>query len=103
MFYTKTTNGYLLRVRLSPNSSSVKIAGTTQNADGEIYLKISVTVVPEKGKANQELINYLAKQLRLPKSALEIVSGTTDRWKKINISLTTPDIEQKLQQLIKDT
>lgn len=102
MFYTPTSSGYLLRVRLSPNSSMVKTLGTTQNADGETYLKISVTVVAEKGKANQELIAYLAKRLRLPKSALTLVSGATDRWKKININCAEPDFERKLQEFIKE-
>lgn len=85
MFYTKTQKGYVLRVRLTPNSSSCKILGTTTDANNDVFLKISVVSVPEKGKANKELVNFLAKKLKIAKSELEIFSGELDKWKKIRI------------------
>ena len=54
-----------------------------QNADGQDYLKISVVSVPEKGKANKALIEFLAQKLGVAKSLMTIVSGQTDRFKKI--------------------
>lgn len=54
-----------------------------QNADGQDYLKISVISVPEKGKANKALIEFLAQKLGVAKSLMIIVSGQTDRFKKI--------------------
>lgn len=54
-----------------------------QNADGQDYLKISVISVPEKGKANKALIEFLAQKLGVAKSLMTIVSGQTDRFKKI--------------------
>ncbi len=54
-----------------------------QNADGQDYLKISVISVPEKGKANKALIEFLAQKLSVAKSLMTIVSGQTDRFKKI--------------------
>lgn len=85
MFYTKTQKGYVLRVRLTPNSSSCKILGTTTDANNDVFLKISVVSVPEKGKANKELVNFLAKKLKIAKSELELFSGELDKWKKIRI------------------
>ena len=78
--------GILLRVRLTPNSSSCGINGIFISPDGAAFLKINVVSVPEKGKANQELIKFLAKKLKLAKSAFEITSGELDRYKKIKIS-----------------
>ena len=75
MFFYKTDNGYIIRVRLTPNSSSCKVLGTTQDVNEDVFLKISVVSVPEKGKANKELINYLAKKLKIAKSDFEILSG----------------------------
>ncbi|MBQ8870630.1 MAG: DUF167 domain-containing protein [Alphaproteobacteria bacterium] len=85
MFFTDTQKGYVLRVRLAPNSSCCKILGTTVDANEDVFLKISVVSVPEKGKANKELISFLAKKLKIAKSDFEIVSGELDKWKKIRI------------------
>ncbi len=85
MFFTKTQKGYILRVRLTPNSSSCKVIGSTLDVNDDVFLKISVVSVPEKGKANKELINFLAKKLKIAKSDFEIISGELDKWKKIRI------------------
>ena len=42
--------------------------------------------MPEKGKANKELIALLAKKLSVAKSQCEIVSGELDRYKRIKIN-----------------
>ena len=86
MFFTKNDNCYILRVRLAPNSSSCKTLGTTEDANGNVFLKISVISVPEKGKANKDLISFLSKKLKIAKSEIEIISGELDKWKKIRIN-----------------
>lgn len=86
MFFTKTDKYYILRVRLTPNSSSCKVLGTTSDVNEELFLKISVVSVPEKGKANKELVAFLAKKLKIAKSEIDIFSGELDKWKKIKIS-----------------
>jgi len=85
MFFTKNNQEYILRVRLAPNSSSCKILGITFDANDDMFLKVAVVSVPEKGKANKELINFLAKKLKIAKSELKIFSGELDKWKKIRI------------------
>lgn len=66
-----------------------------QNADGEDYVKISVISVPEKGKANKELIDFLAKKIKVAKSLMTVVAGQTDRFKKIVI-----ETEQNLDDIL---
>ncbi len=83
MFYEKVENGYILRVRVTPNSSKCGIAGTFVDSSGQTFLKISLASVPEKGKANQELIKYLSKILHQGKTNFSILSGETDRYKKL--------------------
>ena len=64
-------------------------------------LKISVVSIPEKGKANKELIAYLAKYLKVAKSRFKIVSGETDRFKRICITVDEDEvveIETKLNE-----
>ena len=97
-YFNKTSEGYLLRVRLAPTSSSCKISGTINNAENENFLKISVISVPEKGKANKELLEFLSKQLKISKNSMEIVGGELDRWKKIVIK-TNNNLTDKLSEL----
>ncbi len=53
-------------------------------------LVIALNSAPEKGNANSELIEYLADELRLPRSALMIVRGETSRRKTIRIVTHQP-------------
>lgn len=99
MFFQKAPAGYVLRVRLMPNSSSNQILGLMQTSVGEHCLKIAVTSIPEKGKANKALIELLAKELKMPKSAFEIISGETDRLKKILLR-TNEFLEEELLRLM---
>ena len=66
------------------------------NAAGLAQLKVRVTAVPEKGKANQQLINFLAKSLKRPGSSFSIVSGETDRNKVIEILGEAEDLTARL-------
>ena len=87
-----------MRVRLTPNSSSCGIRGIFVDADGLEYLKINVVAVPEKGKANRELIKFLAGRLKLSKSEIRIAGGETDRCKKLQLPLSE-NVRQTLLQL----
>lgn len=91
----------MLRVRLSPNSSCCAVKGVFSLPDGD-YLKISVVNVPEKGKANKELIDFLAKKLKLAKSDFEIIGGELDRYKKILINKCNEDVLEVLNELSKN-
>ena len=62
-----------LPIKLIPRSSKNEIVGW--QADGR--LKIKITAPPVDGHANAALIEFLAKQFRVPKSTIEIIRGTT--------------------------
>ena len=53
-------------------------------------LKISVAAPPVKGKANDELRKFLAKKLRIPKSAIVVATGETGRKKRLLIDGVPP-------------
>ncbi len=75
----------LLHIKLTPGASRNEIQGWAEGTDGMRFLKISVTAIPENGKANAAMIKLLAKQCRIPKSAFILKSGATDRYKTIMI------------------
>lgn len=92
-------SGHLrLTVRLTPKGGSDRIDGTELDADGEAQLKVRVSAVPEDGKANKALVALLARTLRLPKSAITILSGETSRKKILRIDGDPEDLAQKLGQ-----
>lgn len=89
-----------LTVRLTPNGGRDAIDGLEAAADGEEHLKVRVRAVPEKGKANQALIVFLAKELRLAKSKLSLVSGETQRKKILRIDGDPEDIIKQLAEIV---
>ncbi|MCB1538349.1 MAG: DUF167 domain-containing protein [Rhodospirillales bacterium] len=90
-FYDARLDTVILRVRLTPNAARMGIGGVFTDADGRAWLRASVTVVPEKGRANAALIEMLAKKLKIRKSAFTILSGETDRHKTLRIEGIDPD------------
>lgn len=77
--------GIKVGIRLAPKASANRIVGIRPSADGGSVLNVSVTAVPEKGKANAALIKLLAKAWEIPKTALSIRSGSKDRRKTVFI------------------
>ena len=84
-----------LAVKLTPNAAANRIQGVAQDEAGEIYLKIAVTAVPEDGKANAALIAFLAKFLRIPKSAIHLQSGASQRRKILSIAADHALLQQR--------
>ena len=77
-FLKETDQGIVFKVFVQPRSAKNMIAG--QHGDA---LKIKLTAPPVDGAANKMCIQYLAKFLKVPKSALEIISGHSSRTKRI--------------------
>lgn len=69
-------------IKVIPGSGQQKVV-----FDKAGILKCYLKSVPEKGKANQELVKFLSKKLSLPMSFIEITSGLSSRKKRIKIEL----------------
>lgn len=79
-----------LLVRLTPKAAKDRIGEWAETEKGEKILKVYVTAVPEKGKANAALIALLSKTWKIPKSSIEIVKGDTDRVKTLRFEKGFP-------------
>lgn len=103
-FYEPYKNGCLVKIKLAPNASVNAFGAEVYiDANGNEYLKASVVTVPEKGKANKELIKMLAKKLKIAVSGIEIIAGQSDHFKKIFINMEyTKEAELKLSSLKKE-
>jgi hypothetical protein len=53
-------------------------------------LVIALNSAPDKGKANDELIDFLARLLKLARGTIEIVRGQTSRRKTLRIGPCDP-------------
>lgn len=74
-------HGVTFVAKIVPGSSKTAVVGVL---DGMI--KVKVAAPPEKGKANQCLIAFLAKKLGVRKNALQIVTGQTNPVKHVQIA-----------------
>ncbi len=69
-----------LKVRVQPRASRTEIAG--QHGDA---LKIRLAAPPVEGAANEELVAFLARRLRVPKSSVSIIKGIRARDKVVEV------------------
>lgn len=90
------TGGVRLAVRLTPKASRNRIEGVVADADGACWLKVSVSAVPENGKANAALIALLAKSLKIAKGTIAISAGATERKKILLIGGDAEDLRRKI-------
>ncbi len=81
-----TAGGVTLVVRLTPKGGRDAIDGVETMSDGRPVLKARVRAAPEDGKANAALVEFLAKALRVPRSAVTLASGQTSRVKILEIA-----------------
>jgi uncharacterized protein (TIGR00251 family) len=98
---TAIAGGVRLAVKLTPKASRNKIEGLVCDGDGLEMLKVSVTAVPEDGKANKALIDLLAKSWKIAKRSIQIVSGATDRRKILTIEGDAEDLRLLLNDCVR--
>ena len=80
-FYTFSNNTLTLLLHIQPGAKQTEFSGL----HGE-RLKIRIKAPPADGKANAEIIRFLAEQFRAAKSQIEIISGELGRQKTVQIN-----------------
>jgi uncharacterized protein (TIGR00251 family) len=83
--WSQAGDDLILAVRLTPGASKAAIGGIWTDEKGAQWLSARVTAVPEKGRANGALIVLLGKYLGLPKGAISLESGDSNRLKRLRI------------------
>lgn len=90
------TSGVTVRLRVTPRGGADRIEGRGEDADGEPYLKLRVSAVAEKGKANEAVLKLLSKAWGVPKSALSLVSGETGRIKIVALEGDSGELMRRI-------
>ena len=99
-YLSAVPEGVRCLVRLTPNASKDSLDGPMETTDG-VRLKVSVTAIPEKGKANASLAKLLAKKLRLPKTSIRLIAGEQSRNKTLLIEGEPEELMSALDEKLR--
>ena len=83
---TLTCDGLRVAIRLAPRAKSDRLLGIAAVADGGRALKVSVTAPARDGRANEALLQLLARTWHLPRRDFSIVAGVTSRSKTVRVA-----------------
>ncbi len=76
---TQIKDGVLLKIEVSPKSDKFMICGYNEWREG---VEVKIKALPQKGKANKEIINEFTKIIKNP---IEIISGHKSHHKTLKI------------------
>lgn len=86
-------DGVTLKVKAKPKARWDAVLGVRGDA-----LVVSVRATPERGRANRALVAVLARELRVPRSQVEIVAGRTHSEKVVRLAgLTAREVRARLE------
>ncbi len=95
--FSRTKDGVVVRVRLTPKAGRNAVGKQITDAAGTVFLKASVTAVPEKGKANKALLKLLSKTWGVAMQRLTLITGAKGRNKTVAVSGDATETEAMLK------
>jgi uncharacterized protein (TIGR00251 family) len=92
---TDHADGCVLHVRAQPGARRNGINGAHAGA-----VKVCVTAPPDKGRANDAIIDVLAAALAVKRARIELIAGAASRAKKFLVhGLTSDHVRARLTPL----
>ena len=76
----ETAEGITLSIYCQPGAKQTRVVGVHDGC-----LKISIQAPALENKANQALIGWLSKQLRVQQKQIQLISGQNSRFKRVEI------------------
>ncbi len=84
MFYESDGESVSLKIKAQPGASRSEFAGLY----GEEAIKIRIAAAAVEGAANKELVKFLSKAFKVPKSSIRFKSGETAKIKILQFPYT---------------
>ena len=84
MFYSIKDDEVILNIKAQPASSKNEFCGLY----GDDAIKIKIKAAPVEGAANKELVKFISKSFKVPKSSIKFISGETSKIKRVQFPLT---------------
>jgi len=75
------TGAVIVAVHVMPNAPQTQAQGLH---DGALRLRLKAS--PIDGKANQALVAWLARELKVPRTSIELIRGDTARRKQLRVA-----------------
>ena len=92
---TATPSGCRLDVSVSPNAKRTAADGLHDGA-----LRVRLAAPPVDGKANAQLLAWLADELGCPKRAVSLLRGDTSRRKQVLVALPESQVATWLAKVV---
>ena len=75
-----------IALKVTPGARKNEILGWEEDYPqiGRV-LRVKIAAPPVEGKANKEIVTFMSKSLGIPKSAVELLHGSTGRIKLIQV------------------
>lgn len=89
--FTVKGDAIRVRVKVRPSSNAESVVGVR---GGELIVKVKARA--EKGRANRELVSYLADWAKVPRRDVVILSGEHSRRKTVSLPLAAAGVLQDL-------
>lgn len=87
-----TRDGVRIRLHVQPRAARTELAGRFGDA-----IKVRLSSPPVDGVANQELVDFLAEALSVPRISVELVAGHASRRKTVRVKgMSAADVEKRL-------
>jgi uncharacterized protein (TIGR00251 family) len=80
-FARDVADGCTLNVRVHPGAKRDAVTGLHAGA-----VKVALNAPPVDGKTNNALVAFVAERLKLPRSKVALIAGTTSRSKTLRIA-----------------
>lgn len=91
--------GILLDLRVTPKSGRDAIEGVEELSSGQAVLKLRVRALPTDGEANEAVIAFIAKSLKIPKSNITLERGGASRVKTLRLEGDAKAIASMLEKI----
>ena len=83
MWFKIENQSVLLFIYAKPNAKHTALLNIANDA-----LHIALHAKPQDGKANAELISFISKLFKIPKTQITLARGDNSRYKQLKIPLT---------------
>lgn len=74
-----------LTVKVSPNARKSEVTGWGADEKGRRVLLVRLAAPAQEGKANRELVRFMAEHLDCAKGAVSLVKGDSSRTKVLEV------------------
>ena len=92
----ETSAGIVLPVKAQPGARRNGVVGEHAGS-----LKVAVTQAPEKGKANEAIVEVLAERLQLKRNQLRLISGPASSQKKFLVAgILIEELRGRIERLL---